>query len=83
MTKNARQQTHNCIDKHNRGNRAVGEHVIADGNFEIDQVLDHAMIHAFVMTANDDEMRFLPESSAAICWSNRRPAGDISTTLDV
>ena len=40
MAKNARHQTNDCIDKHDRGNRAVSEHIITNGNFEIDQVLD-------------------------------------------
>ena len=59
MTEDPWNKSHNGVDKCNRGNRAIREHIVADGNFKIDKVLDDAVIDPFVMTADDDEMRFL------------------------
>jgi len=58
MAERSRQQTYYCINKDNRSDRAVGEHVIANRNLEIDQVFDHPVIDSFVMAANNNEMRF-------------------------
>jgi hypothetical protein len=55
----ARQQTNNCINQNNCGDRAVGQHIVANRNLEIDQMFDHAVIDSFVMAAENDEMRFL------------------------
>src|ERR1700730_19433870 len=58
VTKNSGQQTHDRVYEHNGGDRAIWQNVITDRNLEIDKMLDHALVDAFVMTADDDEMRF-------------------------
>ena len=57
MPEHARQQPRDRVDHDNRGNRAIRQHVIADGNLRVDQMLGHAVIDPFVMTADDDEVR--------------------------
>ena len=57
MAQNARQQTRHSIDQHHRGNRAIGQDIIADRDFRVGQMLDHAVINAFIMPADDDQMR--------------------------
>ena len=57
VAEDTRQQTNNRIDENHRGNRAIRQHIIADRNLRIDQMLDHAVIDSFVMPADDDQMR--------------------------
>ncbi|MEY2575296.1 MAG: hypothetical protein QOF80_783, partial [Verrucomicrobiota bacterium] len=38
-------------------NGAIGQHVIANRNFGINQMFDYPMIHSFVVPADDDDMR--------------------------
>ena len=40
------------VDKHNRRNRAIREHIVADGNLKIDKVFDNTVINSFVMAAD-------------------------------
>src|SRR5256885_2087647 len=49
------------IGQHDGGNRAVSQDVVANRNLKIDKLLDHPMVYAFVMTADDDEMSILRE----------------------
>ena len=58
MTEHPGNKSHDGVDKYNRGNRAVREDIVADGNLKIDEMFDNAVIDPFVMTADDDEMRF-------------------------
>ena len=56
VTENAGQQSDNGIDQHDRSDRSIGQHVIANRNLQINQMFDHAVIDAFIMPADDDEM---------------------------
>src|SRR5437868_6497345 len=59
VTENARREPDDRIDYDNGRDRAIGQDVIADRQFKIDQMFNHAMVDAFVMSADDDEVRFL------------------------
>lgn len=59
VAERAGEQTYDRIRQHDRSNGTVCKHIIPNGNFKIDKVFNHAVIDAFVMTTNDDEMRFL------------------------
>ena len=59
MAQRSGEQTNDCINKNDCGDRAVGKHVIANGNLKIDQMFDYAVIDSFVMAGNDDETRLL------------------------
>ena len=65
MPQHAGQQPHDSIDKYHRRNRAIGQHIVADGNLYIDQMFDDAMIDSFVMSTNDDQMDSRDENSRA------------------
>ena len=56
VTQNSRKQTRDSIDQHDRGDRAVGQDIIADRDFRVHQLFDHAVINSFVMPANDDQV---------------------------
>ena len=57
VAEHAGDQPHHSIRDDRSGERAVGEDVIADADFLIDEVVDDALIDAFVMTAEENEMR--------------------------
>src|SRR5262249_49974200 len=58
MTKSPRQEANDSIDENNRCNRPVREYVISNGNFQVHQVFNNAVIDSFVMAAKDNKMSF-------------------------
>jgi hypothetical protein len=61
IAEHAGEQTDDGIEHYDGCNGAIGQDVIADGNFIIHQGVDDAMIDAFVVTAKHDEMGFARE----------------------
>jgi len=63
VSKNAGKQSHDCVDDDTCGKGAVGEHVVADGDFLIHKQVDCALVNAFIVPAKKDEVRgFLSEA---------------------
>ena len=56
VAQHAGQQPDDGVKQHDRGNRTVGQDVIANGNFIGHQRFDHAVVHALVVPAQDDEV---------------------------
>jgi hypothetical protein len=56
VAEHPRNQANDRIDHDSCRNRAIGEHVVADRNFFIHESLDDSVIHAFIMTTEEDEV---------------------------
>ena len=52
-----RQQARHRIDHHHRRNRPVRQDVVADGQLQIHERVNHALVHALVVAAEDDVVR--------------------------
>ena len=52
------QQTYDRVCHHGRRHLSSGENEIADGVLFGDEMIAHALIYAFVMTAKDDDILF-------------------------
>ena len=61
MAKSTRQQARDRINENDCSDRAVRQHIIANRNLKIDQMLNHAVIDSFVMATDNDKMRFSRE----------------------
>ena len=72
VTEYAGEQPNDRIDEDDRSDRAIGEDVISDRNLRVDQLLDNAVVHSFVMPADDDKM-FLRREFASD-WLRETPA---------
>ena len=81
IAENTGDQSHNCINQNHSCDRAIRQHIIADGNFLIDQMFHDSMIDAFVMPTDDDQMRFVLKVVSPTLDRKRRPAGDIKITF--
>ncbi len=53
MAENAWHETTYGVHKNRRGDRAVSQNVIANGNLEIREMFNDTVIDAFVVTANN------------------------------
>ncbi|MEI9895718.1 MAG: hypothetical protein WDN28_18000 [Chthoniobacter sp.] len=60
IAEHPRQQPHYRIGEDRRGNRAIGQNVIANGNLLIHEMIDHPLVDPFVVPAEQDEMRPRP-----------------------
>lgn len=56
VAQNFGKESHNGIHDDDGGDDTVGEDVVADGNFLVHEEVDDALIDAFVMAAEEDEM---------------------------
>jgi len=59
ISKNTRDQPHNGICEDESGQDATRENIVANGNLLIHEVVAHALIYAFVVPAQKDEMRLV------------------------
>ena len=59
VAQHSRQQPRHRIDHHRRRQLAAAQHIIADRNLFIRQVLRHALVHAFVAAADQQQFRAL------------------------
>ena len=59
VAEDAGEEAGNGVDNDGGGEGAVGEDVVADGKLAVDEVVDDALIDAFIVTAEEDEMRHL------------------------
>ncbi len=58
VAQHPRQKSNDRIDKDDRSDGTVRQHIIADGNFLVHEVLDNSVIDPFVVAAEDNEMLF-------------------------
>ena len=58
VAEHAGQQSHHGIRDNQRGQRAIGQNVIAERNFLVDQVLGHPLVDPLVVPGDHDEMLF-------------------------
>ena len=56
VAEDAGEEAGDGIDDDGGGEGAVGEDVVADGKLAVDEVVDDALIDAFVMAAEEDEV---------------------------
>ena len=59
VAEDAGEEAGDGVDDDGGGEGAVGEDVVADGKLAVDEVVDDALIDAFIVTAEEDEMRHL------------------------
>lgn len=56
VTQNTRQKSRNGVDNDGGGDGSVGQNIVANGPFFVDQTFDHSMIDPFVVPAYEDEV---------------------------
>ena len=61
VAEDAGEQADDGVGDDGGGEGAIGEDVVADGDFVVDEVVDDALVDAFVMAAEEDEVRDLGE----------------------
>ena len=61
VAQHARQQSHDRIDHHHCGDGAIRQHIIADAQFLIHARVDDPLVHAFIVSAEKNDVRFLAE----------------------
>lgn len=59
VAQHAGDETHYGICDHEGGENSAGQDIIPDGNFIIDEVVGDALVDAFVVTAEKNEICFL------------------------
>ena len=59
VAEDAGEEAGDGVDDDGGGEGAVGEDVVADGKLAVDEVVDDALIDAFIVAAEEDEMRHL------------------------
>ena len=61
VAKDAGDEPHDGIRNDQCGQHPAGENIVADGNFVIDEVIRHALVDAFIVAAEKNEVGFLGE----------------------
>ena len=56
VAEHARDQAHDGIGDDESGQRSISKHVIADGNFVVDEVVGDALVDALVVARDENEM---------------------------
>ena len=56
IREHARAKPRHTVDQHERAKLAAGQHIIADGNFLVDNLVEHTLIDALIMSAHDVQM---------------------------
>ena len=56
VAEDAGEEAGDGVDDDGGGEGAVGEDVVADGKFAVDEVVDDALIDAFIVAAEEDEV---------------------------
>jgi hypothetical protein len=59
ISEDAWNKANDRVREDQRGKRAICEDIVADGDFLVDEMIPHTLVHAFIVTANEDQMVFL------------------------
>ena len=59
VAEHAGDEAHDGVHEDDGGDDAIGEHVVADGDFVVHEMVEDALVHAFVVAAEDDEVAAL------------------------
>ena len=81
VAQHSRQQPRHRVDHHRRRQFAAAQHIIADRDLFVGQVLGHALVHAFVAAADQQQLGTLAQAGWPCAWSNSRPCAESSTTF--
>src|SRR5258708_23554532 len=57
VPEHTRQEAHDGIGEDRGGERTIGQDVISDGDFIVDEMVDDTLVDALIMPAKKDEMR--------------------------
>ena len=75
VAQHAGQQPRHRVGHHQRGQLAAGQHVVADGQLLVHELLAHPLVHALVAAADEHQVRSRAPARARPPGVKRRPAG--------